>query len=310
MAAEAEKAKARTGKPRKKVGFIASLCLVVALISIYAIRIDAFAAIHWWPFAFWAPVTLLPFAPFFWKHGKGPLTVLLVLLVGIAFFDSGWRWFTPAGAREGLRVVSLNCNAGDGRSMHEAMAMDADLVLLQEVPPELEVLDAARANGYPFAIVGLDTAILSRSPFRHTIHEQDFVAGETVVAGRPVKAVSLRLAPPVFRLDLYNPAAWAAYREDAARRRDRMNTILGKAKPQIFGGDFNITNPRVVVGEYVESWSAAGKGWPGTGTNDYPFVRVDQIWGDPSVKFLQSFVRRTENSDHRMAVADFEFSGP
>jgi len=289
--------------------FHISLGLTLILAITYSLRPDPMTAIHWWPIAFWVPVALLPFLPRFWKHGKGPLTILVLNLAAIAWFDSGWRWLVPASEQAGIRVVSLNCEAGNTEAVREALRAGADVVLLQEVPGDDDVIAEGRAAGYSFAIVAPDTAILSRSPFRETAHEIDFVAGETEVNGQPIKVVSLRLLPPVFRLDLYNPAAWKQYSEDAVRRRDRVREILRRTGPDLIGGDFNTASPALFrKTEFREAAASAGRGWAGTGTNDYPFARVDQIWAGPLLTFTQSFVRKTENSDHRMVVADFEFA--
>jgi endonuclease/exonuclease/phosphatase (EEP) superfamily protein YafD len=293
-------------KPKRTKGkaarFGISLGLTVFFAFAYAVRPDALQMLHWWPICFWTPVILLPF---FWRYGRGPVWMLLIWIGTVTYFDSAWRWPLHPTERTGLRIISLNCAGGDAAAMREALSSGADIVLLQEVAGSEEVIALGGEFGYRHSVVGLDTAILAKGPVANSIRDRDFVAAEVTRGTTILKVVSLRLKPPVFRLDFYNPAAWSEYREDAASRRARLKEIQTQSRAEIVGGDFNSTNPHLVEG-LQEAHQVVGRGWPGTDTNDYPYVRVDQIWGGENIKFHQSYVTKTENSDHRMVIADFE----
>ncbi len=207
--------------------------------------------------------------------------------------------------------MSLNCAAGSLPAAREALAQSADLMLLQEVASRKEFVQAAREAGYPYVSWSVDDAVFSRRPISEAANAIDYAAGTTDLNGTKVRVVALRLAPPVFRLDWWSLDCWREYAEDARRRRTRVREILEDAQAEgicLVGGDFNATNPRLVRDakpDWTEAGRAAGRGWRGTGTNDYPVVWVDQIWGSPHIRWNQAFAQKTENSDHRMVVADF-----
>jgi endonuclease/exonuclease/phosphatase (EEP) superfamily protein YafD len=77
------------------------------------------------------------------------------------------------------------------------------------------------------------------------------------------------------------------------------------------GGDFNTPPSQAVthlMRDYaVDAFASCGKGWGATALNDYPFVRIDQIWSSPNyLTPVSGFTVKTEHSDHRIAVADFD----
>ena len=285
--------------------------LAGALLALYAFRPDWAQALHWWPMAVWTPVVFMPFLTLRFRRLVRPFAASLavwVLALHVVREPSGLV-LLPHGAKRGLRVVSLNCAAGSFAAAGEAFGQGADLVLLQEVASRKEFIGAGEAAGYPYVSWSVDDAVFSRSPIASPTSATDFAAGTVELGGKKVRAVALRLAPPVFRLDWWSPECWREYAEDARRRRARVREILAEASGIcLVGGDFNSTNPRL-VGDANPTWAeagrAAGRGWRGTGTNDFPFVWVDQIWGSPEVRWEQAFVRKTQNSDHRMVVADF-----
>lgn len=288
--------------------FIASLLLTAIFAALYIVRPDAMQMIHWWPLVIWTPVVFLPFILFFWRFRKAPLWAALAWLACLLCLDGGaWRWVLPPAEKAGLRIVSLNIEGGDFEAMAEALATKADLIFLQEVAGKDEVIAAGRKAGYPYVVIGLDTAILAKAELTSPVLDRDFVSAGTTLQGKSIRVTSLRLAPPVFRLDFHSLAAWREYADDIVRRRARFREIMTASPAQIIGGDFNCTNPTLTNGyQLSESFNDAGRGWPGTGTNEFPFVRVDQIWGDKSIDFSQSFVRKTLHSDHRMVIADFK----
>lgn len=130
-------------------------------------------------------------------------------------------------------------------------------------------------------------------------------------------AVSLRLAPPVLRIDLYDPSAWGEFarnREARAREGQELADALRDHgfKPDVIGGDFNtppdpILNP--LVGGINDAFGRAGVGLGATCVNPYPcIVRIDQIWPGPKVARVRSRVVRTVHSDHRIVVADYRWT--
>lgn len=218
----------------------------------------------------------------------------------------------PPSARvaDTLRVVSLNCAGGSTEAAREAFRQSADVVMLQEVGSR-DFIQAAKEAGYPYVSWSVDDAVFTRRQLVNPAKAMDFAAGTVELSGKRIRLVALRLLPPVFRLDLWSLDCWRNYAEDAGQRRARLRMLLSEAGASdicLVGGDFNATNPRLITDHrptWTEAGRSAGRGWRGTGTNDFPFVWVDQIWGSPEIHWVQAFAQKTVNSDHRMLVADF-----
>jgi endonuclease/exonuclease/phosphatase (EEP) superfamily protein YafD len=289
--------------------------LVSFLLALYVLRPDWAQAAHWWPMLFCTPLVMLPFLSLRPRALFKPFLLALALwclALHLIREPSALVLLPPARKSvDTLRVVSLNCAGGSVEAAQEAFARSADVVLLQEVASRNEFVRAARQAGYPYVSWSVDDAVFARRPLADPSKAIDFAAGTIELAGKRVRLVALRLLPPVFRLDLWSLDCWRNYAEDAARRRDRLKELLAQAGASgicLVGGDFNATNPRLIT-DNRPSWSEAGRsvgrGWRGTGTNDFPFVWVDQVWGSPEIRWEQAFAQKTENSDHRMLVADF-----
>jgi endonuclease/exonuclease/phosphatase (EEP) superfamily protein YafD len=78
--------------------------------------------------------------------------------------------------------------------------------------------------------------------------------------------------------------------------------------PLIVGGDFNLAGNDALLRRLKprlhDTFLISGTGLGNTLINEFPFVRIDQIWVNDAVRAAHVFVRRTENSDHRMVIAD------
>ncbi|GAB4463081.1 MAG: hypothetical protein OHK0029_31130 [Armatimonadaceae bacterium] len=225
-----------------------------------------------------------------------------------------------------LHVVSLNCAGGSTSAAQEALARfsgSADIILLQEIPPpdQIKALQDASNSGYNF-LTGMDTAVLARGNVEAVpLDEHDalyfVVARIQFPEDSSLYAVSLRLIPPLTRIDLFNPECWRAYRKDFRRRREQMERVVQVLKtlppdtPVLVGGDFNapagdgILRPLTSLG-LEDSFPRAGQGWGNTIINDVPFHRIDQIWVRPEhLRPLQVRAVKTVYSDHRMVQASF-----
>ncbi|MDQ2985893.1 MAG: endonuclease/exonuclease/phosphatase family protein, partial [Armatimonadota bacterium] len=106
-----------------------------------------------------------------------------------------------------------------------------------------------------------------------------------------------------------------AYAENKRARRKELQAIadfvLAEAKGAtiIFGGDFNIPPDHTVTDslqpDLSDSFKASGRGWGATAVNDYPMVRIDQIWTSKHLEPVMVSSKKTRHSDHRMVIADF-----
>ncbi|MCH8998718.1 MAG: endonuclease/exonuclease/phosphatase family protein, partial [Proteobacteria bacterium] len=129
--------------------------------------------------------------------------------------------------------------------------------------------------------------------------------------------VSLRMDPPVLRMDYWNPNCWRAYEEDRRQHKKELADIWATVEehrsgwPLILGGDFNVVPTGTVTGllefgRLRDAWSVAGRGWYATMLNSVPIVRIDRIWASEELSPKLAKVKKSKYSDHRMMQAWFD----
>jgi endonuclease/exonuclease/phosphatase family metal-dependent hydrolase len=243
---------------------------------------------------------------------------------------SAWRAVSPNPSSDlsferaiKVRVVTLNCG-GNSRAAEEVALHDPDIVLLQESPSRDGVRKLTQklfgANGR-FIHEG-DTAILTAGKVerRTPDGQNEFAHGRVQLAlGPPIDVVSLRLSPPVSRLDFWSRGFWTEHHDCRAEHRSEINRLVKHLRqavpkgPLILGGDFNTTpNDLILVrlkARLFDTFAASGQGWGNTGTNDYPLFRVDQIWASRDFAATVSAAHASEHSDHRMVVSEIQLRG-
>ncbi|MEZ0327542.1 MAG: endonuclease/exonuclease/phosphatase family protein [Fimbriimonas sp.] len=290
---------------------------------------DSAAAFTIFPAWTWVPLGLLPLL--WWKRlgSKVSLSLLVAWCAYTFLFSEEWvslkRFAEVVESRGGIRVVSLNCAGGLIEAAEEVATYNPDIVLLQESPgrPELERLAKKLYGSTGSVVSGPDASILSRWPLKRIETPRttnDFVATViTTPTGEALNVVSLRLMPPSFRIDLFDPGAWTAVANNRRLRREELAGIVAflerqTKRPTIIGGDFNAQSGdavfRVMPPDLKDSFYEAGAGWCHSAVNDYPLARIDQIWLSSAIKPLVQNVVKTVNSDHRMVVLDASISGP
>lgn len=306
---------------------IVILVLYIALMAIFTIGSPRFAAITVFPIWAWG---LLPFVftirlPFkVWKSNfKFAFAIFLAIFVVLS--EESWallRIFTPGPNQSRLNnptYVSLNCAGGSEAAAEEAIAVNADVVFLQESPSADSLKSLGEQNGYQ-VFAGIDGSVLLKDSFKveEVIKEQNF----TLIRTQAEIFVSIRLQPPAFRLDFYNAECWTNQAELITLRRMELVDILETVEKQrnlvevepgpyvVVAGDFNappsLLKPNDVSTGYIDLAQWRGKGWIGSAVNDFPLVRIDRIWiwgpGAEGVGELQVVSKKTVNSDHRMVV--------
>ena len=300
------------------------------------------SACYWFQPDWLAAVTLVP--PWFWllpglvlaRLGYGrdrrrrPVVVLVLWLFFAGVFIEEWRslvrfgsaptaeWIAAHRRGRAIRVVSLNCCLGNVKAAAEVAACEPDIVLLQESPGREAIEELARelfgeGGG---VLCGYDASILARWRIetRPVAPSSDFVHGVvTLPSGMAVDVVSLRLNPPVGRLDFWSPGFWRAHRDNRVKHRDQIRDVMDALDGSltgnvIVGGDFNAPagdgalahlRPRL-----HDTFRRAGRGWGNTGTNEFPLFRVDQIWASRGLRAESVRAQATFHSDHRMVVCD------
>jgi endonuclease/exonuclease/phosphatase family metal-dependent hydrolase len=223
-----------------------------------------------------------------------------------------FRTIAPAS----IRIVSLNV-ANTAQCIEDLQAVRPDIVLIQEIPSheELQKLAQALFGDDGQVLAGNDTAILARGSIEPQLFpgRTSLVSGIVMLPGqRPIHCVSVRRTPPVSRLDGWTLGFWTEHRArrvthrmEAQEIRQALDAVESNI-PQIAGGDLNAPphHPtlKTLRPAVQDAFLIGGVGLGGTGTNDFPLFRVDQIC--VSGRPLRVFSQKTKHSDHRMVVCD------
>lgn len=291
---------------------VLSLCLVF----IYKSENPNFAAMTVFPSWPWCLLLILltfrlPVKA--WLRNIGYFALILIPTL----FLTGEEIWTPFNALSrktavAPAAVSLNCAGGSIDAAKEAIAIGADVVFLQESPSGKELVEVGEPLGYHI-YPGIDGSVLIKG------EPADFIEKEInyclIKRGDEV-FVSLRLQPPIFRLDFYNPENWTAQKSNLESRRKEVAEIIERVKEigyrtALLVGDYNATPSQMSDSSIglVDIWQYHGSGWPGTAVNDFPLARIDRFMvlteGEYSSEpmFGRMVVKKTKNSDHRMVIA-------
>lgn len=262
------------------------------------------------------------------RAGRKRLAWLLILFWGLFAVTAVEQFpgllrlaMTRSRAAGEIRIVSLNCS-NTPKCLADLHAVSPDLVLLQEAPGEDDAVQMARELFGPAGSVlfGGDTAILARGSIepRHVDRAGQFVSGTvTLSGGGPLECISLRLSPPSPNVEFWTPAFWTSHRDCRVEHRrqlraiaDQIGPIARADAPFVIGGDFNTTpGDRSLLelpAAFRDAFRSSGVGLGGTGTNDWPLFRVDQIWLNGKLRPARTLAVKTIWSDHRMVVCDVE----
>jgi endonuclease/exonuclease/phosphatase (EEP) superfamily protein YafD len=322
----------RTGRRRKRALWAsAGLCIGIFVVDFW--QPDWLAPVTLAPAWFWlAPALLLTAQGMSRKHKYWSLAVLtLWTAYAVVFVEEArsllhtrsWptrEWKAARANERGVRVVSLNCAAADWRAAAEVAPWEPDIVLLQESPSREHVGRLVRdlyGAGGSF-LWGGDTAILARGHVQsrrvdagsHFVH-----AMVELPMGLKADVISVRLSPPVFRLDFWMPGFWIDHRNVRIQhRRQILDVAEGMepiSTPLIVGGDFNAPPNDAALAplrhRLYDAFRAAGHGWGHTGTNEFTLFRVDQVWISRHFHADSVTALKTTHSDHRMVVCDLIF---
>lgn len=223
--------------------------------------------------------------------------------------------------RRALRVICLNCGGGNVAAVEELAAYKPDLLLLQESPGRTQLEEAAKKLfGDEAAVVwSADASIVARGK----LAAQPMSSGVAANAVRArwflderteIDVVSLRLEPALVRADLWAPDCWQAQSANRRQRLAQLQAIVREIErrpsqtPLLIGGDFNAPPGdavfRLLKPLCRDAFASAGRGWGNTITNDFPFLRIDQIWHGDELTTVDAVAVKTKNSDHRAVVCD------
>lgn len=306
-----------------------TMFLLIGLSICYTVLPDACAAVTVYPSWCWFVgglcLALILFRAKRQRMALASIGLWAVFLVAFAdtplsLWRGLWNCADPARlAQEGerpLRVITLNAH-GSSRAVEALNKYEPDLILIQETPGVIQLRNISKSllGDSAGLLAGVDSSVMSRTPIEPLASTVNFlIAKVQLKAGREIVVVSLRLTPPPFRSDLWNPACWRAYHDQRILQRDELKQLrlrleeLPSDLPLIVGGDFN-ANPRDPIfhelpAKLRDAFANAGAGWGNTITNEAPFLRIDQIWVDHHFQPVRVIATRAENTDHRAVVAD------
>jgi vancomycin resistance protein VanJ len=333
--------------------YAAGLALVLLLRVCFGDR-------FWWlallnsaaPYAFLPLILLLPLA--IALRGR----VVTIALAALAVIGGLWfgPYFLPYGAAASalpqgpadLRVVSFNVWGNNPRLAEvEAWlrAMDADLVLLQEIPPQYAGGIPALADLYPYqAGQSPDLRLygnltLSRTPILQVedfdlegdgIPSQQRIVVEVPGSGQ-VAVYNVHLLMPMrqqARLNLpgnFFPLVMATRYDDRGRNA-QITRLLARVEaeslPVLIGGDFNLSDQSVtytqLASHLTDAFRAAGRGfgfsWPSAERVRLPgwvppLLRIDYVWTSAAFISLAGWIGPDLGSDHRPVVIDLRQRG-
>lgn len=291
-------------------------CMLIFVTLCYATSADLLYAVAIWPPFVWTGFGLMLCLPGARRYRTTSFWWLIAgwVALWVVYGEDLRRMTLYFSKPEGkMRITSLNCAGGDPLAIAEAFEGTPDVVLLQEVASKREIeLAARKAYGSGVQVhVGPDAAIVTPGilqPLQLPRTASNYVAAIVTLPNQaPILVISLRLQPPIFRLDYWNPGCWREFAEKRSSRREEFKEVAewiernAGSMPVIAGGDYNTPPDGRMFGMFGEGFRDATFDSGYTAVNEFPLARIDQIW----VRGLTprgSRAVRTANSDHQMVL--------
>lgn len=308
-----------------------SLVLLITVLFCYIFKPDSCAALTFFPPWAWGllGMALASFTALYKKHIL--IITITSWLIFIAIFAeepksllrgcfiSNNNWHRIQNEKR-VTIISLNCAGGNMNAVREILPYKPDIVLLQEVPIDIEDLESFSQElfkGDAAIAYEPDTAIIVRGelkqiPLQRPKNMFMTQAHIKLKSGYETEVICIRLQPPAIETNLLSTDCWINHRKDRISRRkqvaqivEQINKIPNKL-PIILGGDFNVPANdgclKMLHFRLKDTFTKGGVGWGHTAINTVPLFRVDQIWASPHFKPVSVFSRKTKHSDHRMVI--------
>jgi endonuclease/exonuclease/phosphatase (EEP) superfamily protein YafD len=259
---------------------------------------------------------------------SAPLAVVAALWTG---------WMAPQvvgeeGGEPDVRVASINAlawNADHAAAAHDMAAIEADVLAIQEVSPELATaLQGDAFDRWPHRVVlprqdAFGIAVLSRVPMDARFEElgaevsegspvdspvsEPMVVADLTVDGRALRLLAVHTLPP---FDRRYAEVWR--RQCAAL----VSRVAEEERPLVLAGDLNATPFHRVIRELEGLGLSDGHGAVGRGlattfpTNRWlPPMLLDHVLASEELTFTSVRERAITGSDHRTVVAGLRWSG-
>ncbi|HKO51506.1 MAG TPA: endonuclease/exonuclease/phosphatase family protein [Polyangiaceae bacterium] len=267
------------------------------------------------------------------------LLALLIWLFPLAGLQLGTKQTATPG-RQRVRIVTMNIHGSVGASSlsSELRRLQADIIVQQEAGGQTAAWWKREFPRYEWRVDG-EFVIGSRFPIAASTMPPLSVYGAT---NEPARYARYRLLLPNAELSVYNvhppsPSKvferlrhglergplqlwWPGVRDDlqanALRRRRLLEAVVADARdsahPVIIAGDTNLPELSLVLAnafhDYRDAFSAVGWGFGYTFPvgRTGPWMRIDRIIADESIRYLDARVTNTLSSDHLGMVVDLE----
>ncbi|MCG6157476.1 endonuclease/exonuclease/phosphatase family protein [Rubinisphaera margarita] len=313
--------------------WIAMLFILVAvgLEVVYLRRPDHLAVITVFPVWVWT-ISLSGIAMLFGLLLSRRYCMLIVLMIGVTLFLSDtppalvrglYRQAPPEVRSEEdgtLRFITLNC-LDTPSALLDLARYRPDVIFVEESvgPSELEKTRLKIFGESGHLMKDRDLAIISRFELSNVPVSRELagycLAGRIHVDGHSILLVPLHLNASPFRFDLWNAACWRAYTANRRTQRSQMEVIF-KSIPQfdqtdavVIGGDFNAPPGDAIFKQMPhfmrDAFHEVGVGWGCTIANDFPLIRIDQLWSTPKMHPIRCKAVKSNGSDHRAVIVDY-----
>jgi len=225
-----------------------------------------------------------------------------------------------------IRVATLNCGFFHyGNPSLDLALWDPDIVLVQEVwPNDVKTIADRLYGGRGDYRYHKNNGIITRWKINREVRNPMFREQQLTVVdpdGREIEVVNVHLATAATNLELWKPSAWKEHRDNRQTRRQELSVSLQlleqtspfPQRPTILGGDFNSAagDPvrSLLMRDFNDSFSTAGRGWGNTFQRRVPVLRLDSIYATRQFTPVRCRAVTTRKSDHRMVISDLILPG-
>ena len=279
----------------------------------------------------WVYLPALPLLAFALFRRRWPESLALALVTAC------WiAWVAPlvvsdARGEPDLSVATINAlawNADHAGAARDIAAIDADILAIQEVSPELAAaVEGPAFDRWPHRIVlarddAFGIAVLSRHPMDARLEELDMelpaddeagsrtsvpmVVADLSIDGRPLRLFAVHTLPP---FGPHYAEVWRMQSDALVHR------VADEVQPLVVAGDLNATPFHRIVRELEslgisDGHTAVGRGLATTFPTDrwLPSMLLDHVLASDELAFTSVEERSIAGSDHEAVVAGLRWN--
>lgn len=220
----------------------------------------------------------------------------------------------------GLRIITFNTLGHDIETLKQLKTLKPDILCIQESPQPalLQQIGDEIFDGFTSVVRGGDCSIITNGKITQneipSTHRFYLPVTIQLPSGFTVVVVSLHFYPPVVCFNLFSSSCWQDQTTNRIRRREQMRILrehidtIPKDIPIIVAGDYNAPSGdelyRQLQPRLSDAYPIAGIGWGDSFHNEYPVVRIDQVWISNHFQPTALITHSSQSSDHRVVICD------